>query len=81
MTNYALRIPIANAKGINRQDVDKILVRTFRSIDFMERYLEGYLFGNYRLQTLKDFEQWLSINPLSMKDYWLFFLTVEPEED
>lgn len=73
---YVLRFKQNNPTNATLKQIEESLITQFKSVDFMEGYLLGYMFGcSYKVFTLKDFENRYN-NTTDQSDYYIKFLTV-----
>ena len=57
MTNIFILAIDRNKIAANYDIVDEQMKRIFKSVQYMRGYLDGYLFGDYRLFTPAEFEK------------------------
>lgn len=58
-------------------EVEKHLKTKFISIDHMMGFMEGYLFDNFKILSLFEYETKLKSHSPSLKNKWLKFVTIE----
>ena len=78
---YVLRFKQNNSTGATLQQIEETLKTEFKSHDFLEGYLLGYMFGHsYKVFTLKEFESRYN-NTIDQSDYYIKFLNVLENEE
>jgi hypothetical protein len=60
----------------NISDIDLHLKRVVDSEDYLKGFCDGYLFNQYKILTLSEYEQKVENLSPSLADYWLRFVTV-----
>ena len=79
MNTYALLIKEQNHTNLKELEIS--LKTEFKSYDYMIGFCDGYLFDNYRLLTLKEYENLLNTFSTSLKNKWIKFVTIIPEDE
>jgi len=68
-----------NSTGATLPMIEDNLKTTFKSLDYMEGFLDGYLFDNYSLLSLSEYEK--NINNFNNEDlrnkYYIKFVYIE----
>jgi len=57
---YVLKILQENSTGALLKDIEEYLKTEFKSYDYMIGFYDGYLFDNYIITTLEEFEKSLN---------------------
>lgn len=79
MANIFILAIDRNKVATNYDTINEQIKRVFKSVQYMYGYLDGYLFGNYRLFTPVEFEK--AHNEMMYRDkYIIFILQVNEEE-
>ena len=79
MANIFILAIDRNKVATNYDTINEQIKRVFTSVQYMHGYLDGYLFGDYRLFTPVEFEK--AHNEMMSSDkYIIFILQVNEEE-
>ena len=78
MANIFILAIDRNRIATNYDTVNEQIKRVFESVQYMRGYLDGYLFGDYRLFTPAEFEKTHN-KMMSCDQYVLFILQVIEE--
>ena len=65
----------------NNLDVIKQHLKTkFKSLDYAEGFLDGYLFEGYKIMTLKEYENAVASSSKSIDYKWVIFIEIGEKE-
>ena len=70
MSTYYMLLINAN-RHTTLELVEKYLKTAFKSVDYMYGFLDGYLFGEYCLMTLSEYERAVRVNSSKLSEKWL----------
>ncbi len=73
---YVLKIKKSNATGASLEDIEKYLKIEFKSFDYMIGFLDGYLFDNYKVISLEEFEKETKRGLSILENYHIKFITI-----
>ncbi len=76
MANFAIMVDSRKTSG-KREDVDKLLKREFRSVEYMEGFCDGYLFDSYTILTMKALEDRITHKTSILETHWCFIVSVD----
>ena len=82
METYVLLIKneTVNGTGANLEQIEEYLKTEFKSYDYMVGFCDGYLFDNYCIIDLKEYENKIRICSDSLKNKYIKFVTVTNED-
>ncbi|MBR4983215.1 MAG: hypothetical protein IKY94_11720 [Lachnospiraceae bacterium] len=80
MANVFILAIDRNKIAVNYDTVNEQMKRVFNSVQYMHGYLDGYLFGDYRLFTPSEFEK-AQNKMMSCDKYVIFILQVIDESE
>lgn len=80
MANIFILAIDRNKVATNYDTINEQMKRGFESVQYMRGYLDGYLFGNYRLFTPAEFEKAYN-KMMSCDKYVIFILQVIDESE
>ena len=83
MKNYVLLINDAstNSTGTTFEQIGKYLKTEFTSYNYMKGFFDGYLFDEYTLLSLKNYEKKVKMESNMLKNKYLKFVTVLEEQE
>ena len=68
-TYYTLLIN--TKRHLTLEQVEELLKTKFKSVDYMNGFLDGYLFDEYCLMTLSEYERAVREGSSKLNDKWL----------
>ena len=70
MSTYYILL-INTKRHLTLEQVEELLKTAFKSVDYMYGFLDGYLFGEYCLMTLSEYERAVREGSSKLNDKWL----------
>lgn len=79
--NYVLLIhnSVTNKTGASFEEIKKYLKTDFKSYDYMEGYCDGYLFDDYKILTLEQYQIAVQKNYNILNDKYMLFVESPPK--